>query len=103
MPSTHYSLITTHSRSVDEDLLGLVLVLALVHRLARLRAVIVAEPHHRPRLGQYGDNAVEQGFSRHRLLEELVDAEIGRLDHAPALDMAGQHDDGHVRNREHAG
>src|SRR5207253_2183237 len=70
---------------------------------ARLRAVIIAEPHHGPRVRQDRDHAVEQRLAGHRLLEELVDAELlGALD-APALDVAAEHDDRHVGNQEHAG
>src|SRR5262245_8290246 len=55
---TRYSLSAGRVKLVDEHLLGAVLLLALVHRLARLRTVVVAEPHHRPRLGQDGHHAV---------------------------------------------
>ena len=76
----------------------------LLHRLeeqlARLRPVIVAEPHHRARMRQDRDDPVEQRLAGNRLLQELVDAEPRGLDHAPALDMAGEHDDRNVGHRE---
>src|SRR6186713_1424582 len=71
----------------------------LVEQLARLRAVIVAEPHHRARAREDRDDAVEQRLAGNRLLEEFVDAEPRGLDHAPALDVAGEHDDRHIRHR----
>ena len=79
----------------------------LLHRLgeqlARLRAVVVADLHHRARLGQDRDEAVEQRLGGHRLAQIFVDAEPHRLDHAPALDMGAEHDDRDVRHRKHAG
>src|SRR5207244_11594999 len=53
----------------------------IVDRLARLGAVIVAEPYHGPGFRHDRRDAVEQGLARHRLLEKLVDAEFRGLHH----------------------
>jgi hypothetical protein len=58
--------------------------------------------HDRPRVHEDRDDAVEQQLGRDRLDEELVDPEPLRLEHAPALGVAGEHDDRHVGQRKRA-
>ena len=70
--------------------------------LARGRSVIRAAAHHPARIAQHGGDAVAQRVGRHRLEQELVDADAHRLDDAGALAVPGEHDDGHVGQRKGA-
>ena len=62
----------------------------IADQVARLRPVIIAELHHRTRLGDDRRQPIKQSLRRHRLAQIFVDAEPNRLDHAPALAMRAE-------------